>query len=143
MAFNPDPTKQATEILFSCKRKEINHPPLFFNGHPVKRVLDHQHLGLILEPSLSFNKHVNEKISKANKNVGLIKHLNRYLPYRALNQMYNALVRSHLDYCDIIFLLPEIFKPPLLGTHLDRTNGKTGKSAIPCWVGSLRCFERN
>ena len=31
MAFNPDPTKQAMEILFSCKKKEMDHPKLTFN----------------------------------------------------------------------------------------------------------------
>ena len=38
MAFNPNPTKQATEILFSCKKKEIHHPELVFNGSPVVRL---------------------------------------------------------------------------------------------------------
>ena len=32
MAFNPDPTKQATEILFSCKKKEIIFLCLFVQG---------------------------------------------------------------------------------------------------------------
>ena len=26
MEFNPDPTKQATKILFSCKKSNPNHP---------------------------------------------------------------------------------------------------------------------
>ena len=83
MAFNPDPTKQATEMLFSCKRNHVNHPPLFFNGFPVERVSEPKHLGLTAEPSLNFKKHIHEKISKAKKNTGLIKHLNRFLPFRA------------------------------------------------------------
>ena len=29
MEFNPDPNKQATEVLFSCKRISPNHPSLF------------------------------------------------------------------------------------------------------------------
>ena len=28
MEFNPDPTKQATEVLFSCKKSSPNHPLL-------------------------------------------------------------------------------------------------------------------
>ena len=32
MAFNPDPSKQAVEVLFSQKKKEVYHPPLYFNG---------------------------------------------------------------------------------------------------------------
>ena len=31
MEFNPDPTKQATEVLFSCKKSSPNHPRLIFN----------------------------------------------------------------------------------------------------------------
>ena len=38
MEFNPDPNKQATELLFSCKRNSPNHPSLFFNGTVVQKV---------------------------------------------------------------------------------------------------------
>ena len=31
MTFNPDPKKQATEVIFSHKTKPVNHPPLYFN----------------------------------------------------------------------------------------------------------------
>ena len=67
MAFYPDPTKQTTEILFSCKKNEINHPELTFNGASVTRVKEHKHLGLILEPNLSFEKHLYQKMAKAKK----------------------------------------------------------------------------
>ena len=61
MEFNPDPTKQATEVLFSCKKTSPNHPQLIFNGSDVVKVNEQKHLGLILEPGLSFEKHLNEK----------------------------------------------------------------------------------
>ena len=32
MSFNPDPTKQAQEVIFSRKTKTLSHPPLFFNN---------------------------------------------------------------------------------------------------------------
>ena len=60
MSFNPDPTKQAEEILFSNKHKSPNHPPIHFNHTEVKRVQHHKHLGLILDSKLSFTKHINE-----------------------------------------------------------------------------------
>ena len=47
MKFNPDPTKQATEVLF-CKKVSPNHPPLIFNGTSVAKVNGQKHLGLIL-----------------------------------------------------------------------------------------------
>ena len=65
MEFNPDPTKQATEVLFSCKKSSPNHPRLIFNGIAVAKVNDQKHLGLILDSRLSFEKHINEKIMKS------------------------------------------------------------------------------
>ena len=106
MEFNPDPTKQAAEVLFSCKKSNPLHPQLMFNGIVVEKVNEQKHLGLILDSSLSFVKHINEKIIKAKKNLGVIKHLSRFLPLKSLDQMYKALVRSHLDYCDIIYHIP-------------------------------------
>ena len=52
MAFNPEPNKQAVEMLFSQKKSEVTHSPLFFNGVQVNPVDNHKHLGLILDPSL-------------------------------------------------------------------------------------------
>ena len=37
LEFNPDPTKQAIEVLFSCKISKPDHPPLMFNGSVVKK----------------------------------------------------------------------------------------------------------
>ena len=108
MSFNPDPTKPANEILFSQKRSSPAHPPLFFNGVEVKRVTEHKHLGLILDPQLKFAAHINEKSAKARKGIGIIKHLRLYLPIDALKSIYTAHVRSHLDYCDFIFHIPEL-----------------------------------
>ena len=101
--FNPDPLKQATEIIFSSKIKKPTHPPLFFNGIEVASTPEQKHLGLILTPNLSFSNHLDAKIKKANQSVGIIKHLSKYIPFNTLNQMYKTFSRSHLDYCDIIF----------------------------------------
>ena len=101
MEFNPDPTKQANEIFFSCKKSSPNHPQLIFNRFAV--VNEQNHLGLVLEPSLSFEKHLNDKIVNAKKNIRILKHLSKFLPLKTLDQMYKAIVRSHLD---IIYHIP-------------------------------------
>ena len=67
MEFNPDPTKLDAEVLFSCKKVSPNHPHLIFNGTAVAIVNEQKHLGLILQPGLSFEKHLNEKIIKARR----------------------------------------------------------------------------
>ena len=74
MSFNPDPNKQATEVLFSRKINSDDHPKLTFNGNQVQRCSSQKHLGLILDNKLDF-KHLNEKINKCNKIIGMIKKL--------------------------------------------------------------------
>ena len=49
MTFNPDPKKQATEVIFSHKTKPVNHPPLYFNDSTVVTSPIQKHLGLILD----------------------------------------------------------------------------------------------
>ena len=72
LEFNPDPCKQATELLFSQKKYPTYHLPLLFNGNEVsKKVNDHKHLGLILDKKLSFEKHINVKIIIAKKIIGI------------------------------------------------------------------------
>ena len=70
-------------------------------------------------------KHINEKIIKAKKNVGILKHRSQFLPLKTLDQMYKALVRPHLDYCDIIYHIPSRQNQAPLGVTLKFSNGKS------------------
>ena len=64
MSFNPDPTKQAQEVIFSRKYSKPNHPDLMFNQAVVKRTPSQKHLGLILDEKLNFKEHVKILIDK-------------------------------------------------------------------------------
>ena len=106
MSFNPDPQKQAVELIFSRKKNEIDHPVVLFNDTPVKKVIEHKHLGIVLDSKLSFNAHIKAAISKTRKGIGMLKFLSRYLPRHTLDQLYKLHVRPHLDYGDVIFHTP-------------------------------------
>ena len=106
MSFNPDPQKQAVELLFSKKRNEIDHPVILFNNIPVKKVNEHKHLGIILDSKLSFSAHIKAAISNARKGIGLLKYLSKYLPRHTLSELYKLYVRPHLDYGDVIYHIP-------------------------------------
>ena len=145
MQFNPDRNKQATEVLFSCKKSSPNHPQLIFNGTAVTKVNEQKHLALIIDSSLSFEKHLNEKIIKAKKNVGILKHLLKFLPLKTLDQMYKTLVRSHLDYCDIIYHKPSYQNQPPIGVTLnlqmekvERIQYQAAFAISGAWLGSSR-----
>ena len=75
MHFNPDPNKQANEVIFSRKSKVHSHPPLTFNNNDVKKCPHQKHLGIILDSKLDFNIHVDNKIKKCYRMIGIIKRL--------------------------------------------------------------------
>ena len=59
--------------------------------------------GIVLESELSFNAHVDQKIEKCNRMIGLIRGLSITLPRNALLTIYKSFVRPHLDYGDIVY----------------------------------------
>ena len=143
MVFNPDPTKQANEILFSRRRSQVNHPELFFNNSVVSKVNAHKHLGLILQNDLSFDKHVEEKIRKARKTIGIMKQLSSILPLGALIQIYKAYARSHFDYCDFIYHIPPKLTESGLALHslmekIEKIQYQAALAVTGCWQGTSR-----
>ena len=55
-----------------------------------------------LDEKLNFNTHINEKITKANKDIGIIRKLAYVQPRESLISIYKSFVRPHIDYGDII-----------------------------------------
>ena len=108
MSFNPDPNKQAAEVIFSHKVEHHLHQPIYFNNVPVVSQPFTKHLGMILDSKLNFNQHLSEKICKANKGIGLLKRLRHKLCRKHLITIYKSHIRPHLDYGDIIYDQPHI-----------------------------------
>ena len=106
MQFNPDSNKQAQEVIFSKKAESNNSLPLICNKTKVKTCQSQKHLGLILSKRLNFTEHLNSKISKCDKLIGIIKKLTINFPRNALLRTYKSFIRSHLDYADIIYDKP-------------------------------------
>ena len=143
MSFNPDPTKQAVQVLFSRKTITINHPKIYFNDTEVKSVHEHKHLGLTLDAKLTFASHIDEKLKKARKGLGIIKSLSRYLSVKTLEQIYKMYIRPHLDFCDVIYHRPCITNPfdssinlNYLMNTLERIQYHAALAITGAWKGS-------
>ena len=106
MSFNPDPTKQAQDIIFSRKNYKDSHPDLVFNGCVVQKSNSQKHLGLYLDDTLSFKKHIKEAFDKTSKGINVLKRLFHYVPRSSLLTIYKSFVRPHLDYGDVIYHQP-------------------------------------
>ena len=103
MNFNSDPSKQAQELLYSRKTSSKPYPSWNFNDNPVHEVPLKKHLGLFLDPKLSFDEHINCILIKARKIIGLIRKLQPIIPRAALLTVYKSFFRPYLDYGDVIY----------------------------------------
>ena len=98
-----DPRKQAQELLFSRKTSSKPYPSLNFNDNLVYQVQLQKHLGLFLDPKLSFDEHIQFILIKARKIIRLIRKLQPIIPRAALLTIYKSFLRPHLDYGDVIY----------------------------------------
>ena len=103
MKFNPDPNKQAQEVIFSRKVNKIDHPSLYFNQNLVKSSSIHKHLWIVLDTRLDFNLYLKNVQNKVNKTVGLLCKLQNTLPRTLLVTIFKCYIRLYLDYGDIIY----------------------------------------
>ena len=142
MCFNPDPDKQAVELLFSQKNTIVPHPPLYFNNLHVHKQERHKHLGLLLDAKLSFVEHINEKVNKAYRIIGTLRFLSKYLPLHSLDQIYETMIRFHPDYCDMIYHIPHDHTFPFtlnsLMEKLERVQYNAALAITGTWHGTNR-----
>ena len=103
ISFNPDPNKQAQEVIFSRKFNKPDHPSLNFNNMVVIQSTTHKHLGMILDTKLDFQEHLKDKLSKISKTIGLLRKLQKILTRHPLITIYKLFIKPHLDYGDIIY----------------------------------------
>ena len=67
-------------VIFSCKNTKSDHLIVFLNETPVPHTPCKKHLGMHLLEKMNFNTHINEKIAKWSKGIGIIHKLASVLP---------------------------------------------------------------
>ena len=89
MSFDPDPSKQAQEVIFSRKINKVYHPTLLFNNSTVQQISSQKHLGIHLDEELTFKHHINEKINKAIRALELfVNSMTFFLFYKAPSRLW-------------------------------------------------------
>ena len=78
ISFNPDPTIQAQEIIFTRKISKEDQPHWFLNNNSVSKTNSQKQLGIVLDNSLSFEEHLKIILSKVNKTLGLLRKLDTF-----------------------------------------------------------------
>ena len=99
MNFNPDPTKQAQEVIFSRKLQNTNHPSLNCNHNTES----HKYHGMVLDSRLDFKEHMEIIFKKNSKTIGLLRKLQNLLPKNSLITVCKPFIRPHMEYGDIAY----------------------------------------
>lgn len=71
--------------------------------HTLKTDDEERDLGILFKSNLKFDEHISSLVNKANRIIGLIKRKFNYIDKDSFLTLYKALVRSHLDYGNLIY----------------------------------------
>ena len=63
---------------------------------------NHKHIGMILDTKLDLQEHLNDKLSKISKTIGLLRKLQKIFTRAPLLAIYRSFITPDLDYGDII-----------------------------------------
>lgn len=69
----------------------------------VEKVTTEKDLGVTIDTSLKFSEHINNKVNKANRNVGLIFRTFTFMDPEMFLNLYKSIVRPHLEYAATIW----------------------------------------
>ena len=94
MKFSPDFNKWS--YFFLEKQKNSSHHPVAFNDNDIKKYPHHKHLNVVLDLKLDYKFHVDQKIKKCNKSIGLIRWLSVSIPGKTLLTIYKSFIRPRI-----------------------------------------------
>ena len=60
-------------------------------------------IGVFVDENLSFNKHIQNQVNKANSIMGLIRRTYTYLDEQSFKFLFQALVRPHIEYAEAVW----------------------------------------
>ncbi len=77
---------------------------IHINNEPLKQVTVSKYLGMKIDSNLKWDDHINVIIPKISSKIGILRSLRKIVPIETLKLLYNAIVRPHFDYSDIVYM---------------------------------------
>ena len=91
-------------VLTICRSHNKLDTDYSYGNHIFGRVSEHKDLGVIIDSKLKFNKHIDAMTAKAYAALGFLKRFcSDITDTTTLKTLYYALVRSHLEYCSVVW----------------------------------------
>ena len=94
--------KKTKYMIFS--RSKVDLPsPLVISQMPIERKTETRFLGVIIDESLKWSRHVKTVLSKMSRYVGIMYKIKKLLPLKARLQVYHSFIQSHINYCSLVW----------------------------------------
>ena len=88
---------------FLPEKNKPDHPILKLSEKPIDEVSCHEHLGVILSSNMSWKVHIEKNHQNASKTLNLLKGFKFKLPRLTLEILYKSLVRSKMEYANVVW----------------------------------------
>ena len=92
-----------TEYVLIGSRQKLNNvskqPNVVIGDRPIERVRDCKILGVQIDESLTWEKHIDQIAKKISSGISAIRKLRNFANRDTLVSVYNALIQPHFDYC--------------------------------------------
>jgi len=90
-------------MIFSRTRNVELPMPLIISNTAIERKTEARFLGVIIDETLNWTRHVKTVLSKMSRYVGIMYKIKKFLPLKARLQIYHSFVQSHLNFCSLVW----------------------------------------
>ena len=104
-------------MVFHTPQRRVNYRVLILNNVNIERVSQFNFLGVVINFTLKWDKHIAHISFKISRATGVIFRLRRIYPREILLTLYNTLILPHLSYCILVWSSKIKNNHPLLLLH--------------------------
>ena len=102
LALNPAKTETLIVGTSACLRHEAPIASVSMAGADIKIAESVKSLGVTIDSSLNFNKHVDGICRSSGYHIRALRHIRRFIDYDSVRSIASALVGARIDYCNSI-----------------------------------------
>ena len=91
-------------IVSRQKLNTLSNPlELSIGNVPIELVYSVKSLGIFIDENLQWQTHFDKLSKTIASGIGAINRIRPFIPSPTLHYLYNALIQSHLDYCNLVW----------------------------------------
>ena len=84
-------------------RRRDDNLHVMIRNNVIDNVTQFKYLDVWLDPSLTWNMHIDKPVTNVNKRLGVLRIVRSVLPRHTLNMLYKTMLLPHFVYCDTVW----------------------------------------